>query len=255
MMSRSALDFKKKRRHTTWKHKRWFALILLANLIGASDFVFAGEFVGVFKPNIYADLSMKITGTVKSMNVRLGQKVMTGQTLATLDCKVYEIELRRARIVYQASQQKFQISKKLSKLQGISQEDLILDELELASALADLDLATNAVSRCELQAPFDGYISKIHVEKFSVAEAQRPFISLVDPSSGWVDFVASTADNIAVQDPVTLVLDNGHTILARVTSSSPVIDPVSQTRDFRVRLDPTPENIFPGIVLMVESAN
>ena len=176
-------------------------------------------------------------------------------TFGVIPTHLMDMEVRRARIVYQASQQKFQISKKLSKLQGISQEDLILDELELASALADLDLATNAVSRCELQAPFDGYISKIHVEKFSVAEAQRPFISLVDPSSGWVDFVASTADNISVQDPVTLVLDNGHTILARVTSSSPVIDPVSQTRDFRVRLDPTPENIFPGIVLMVESAN
>lgn len=237
-------------------------LIALAILSGSAA---ASEPVGVTEPGRHIDLTFPEPGVIRVIEVAEGNRVKTGQLLVQLDCRVleaqHEIARRRAEgtaaiqaanATVKMKQQRLEQLERLAESDRANADELSRARAETEIALADLDLAREAVvehaleakqieaqiEQRTLRAPFDGVIAELRREiGASVGTRDEPVLTLVKLDE--LDLVAHLdqrlLDRVHVGDeiPVT-ALDRPVTTKARVDFISPVVDASSGTA--RVRL-------------------
>lgn len=112
---------------------------------------------GVVVPEPNASLSFPLTGTVKSVAVKAGDKVTKGQTLVTLDTTVLEAKVQQAQAALDAAQANVRYQIRI----GTDQEHLDAANADVAQAQASLDAAKATVAQATLSAPFDGTVALV----------------------------------------------------------------------------------------------
>ncbi|TKB54673.1 efflux RND transporter periplasmic adaptor subunit [Ferrimonas aestuarii] len=151
------------------------------------------KFVGrIFHPQT-SDLGFEPSGTVEQINVELGQRVDTGQTLARLDIRLLQSESRQL----QASLAQIQadldlvnttLKRQLSLSKQGYQSEQQLDELRSQKAqltaqsqqlTANLDANAIRLQKSELKAPYSGVVIKRHINEGQVTGAGQPAFTLV----------------------------------------------------------------------------
>lgn len=125
-------------------------------------------------------LSFAVAGTVQTVEVNQGDRVVKGQVLATLDTKTFDLDVQAAQAQRASAQADFDKSKvDLDRKQQLFQKgwvakaalDLTLTAFDAAEgglnlARSRLGLAERERSNARLTAPFDGVISLRDVEPF-----------------------------------------------------------------------------------------
>jgi RND family efflux transporter MFP subunit len=122
---------------------------------------------GVVVPEPKASLSFPLTGTVKTVEVKAGDKVTKGQTLVTLDTTVLDAQVKQAQAALTAAQAQV---KYLIRI-GTDQEHIDAANADVQQAQATLDAANATVAEATLTAPFDGTIASLDT---AVAETVVP---------------------------------------------------------------------------------
>ncbi|MCW8833452.1 MAG: biotin/lipoyl-binding protein, partial [Colwellia sp.] len=65
--------------------------------IGSIEQIIGKSFPGIAKATQEVDLSFRVSGTLKKMPIKVGQKVRVGDILAGLDRRDYEVEVANAK--------------------------------------------------------------------------------------------------------------------------------------------------------------
>lgn len=112
---------------------------------------------GEVVPEVKASLSFPLTGTVKTVEVKAGDKVTKGQTLVTLDTVLLEAKIKEA----QASLVAAQANEKYLFRIGTDQEHIDAANADVDRAQAALDSANATLAQATLTAPFDGTIASV----------------------------------------------------------------------------------------------
>src|SRR5512142_2725300 len=112
---------------------------------------------GEVVPEAKASLSFPLTGTVKTVEVKAGDKVTKGQTLVTLDTTVLDAQVKQAQAGLTAAQAQV---KYLIRI-GTDQEHIDAANADVQQAQATLDAANATVVEATLSAPFDGTIASV----------------------------------------------------------------------------------------------
>lgn len=156
-----------------------------------SDVVHASA-TGEIKARIESDLSFKVSGRVISRTAGVGDHVMAGQVLATLDPTEQKADLESARAAVASQEATLRMTssvltrrKALTQTGAMSQQDLdsALQQYQSAgkdldAARAKLETAIEALQQTELRADADGTITDRDVETGQVVQASTTVFTL-----------------------------------------------------------------------------
>lgn len=226
-----------------------------------------------------ADVAFQVPGTLRELPVSEGQEVQKGQVLARLDQRDFETSLRnaqgqlaRARAALESATSEYnRIVRIREQDPGAASESMVvrrreaMDQAraEVESALASVDAAQNQLGYTILHAPFNGRVSKRHVDNFQEVQAKQAIVSLDDISALEIlvdlpESVFATLQGVAPEDDTQALafaefpVTPGRRHPLRVKEFSTRADPVTQTYQVVFAME-RPEDvlILPGMTAIV----
>jgi len=216
-------------------------------------------------PQNQADVSVHMTGIVKSINVIEGQFVKKGQVLATLESPEFA-QLQEAYLTSKSNLEFLKLEYDRQKI--LSEEnvnskkvfqrtksDYDIEKARLASLdrqLSVLNLSkSSATSVMSLTSPLSGYVTEVNVKLASNAEVGKPLFTIVDNSKLHVDLLVYEKDLQKVKEGqnIRFVLTNQDNteIIGKVFNVSKSFE--NDTKSVAVHaeiLDPT-KSLIPGM--------
>jgi len=179
-----------------------FAMKNLSDVVNANGYT-------KLPPQNQADVSVHLTGIVKSINIIEGQSVKKGQVLATIEspefAKLQEAYLTsksnlefltleydrqktlsdenvNSKKVFQKTKAEFEVEK--ARFSSLKQQLAVLN----------LNAGNNTSSIMPILAPISGFITEINIKIGSNAEVGKPLLSIVDNSQLHVDLLVYEKD-------------------------------------------------------------
>ena len=152
------------------------------------------QYYGTLQGGKRVDLSFRVSGPIKNIQVEKGASVKKGQLLATLDPRDYQTQLKQAQsnqaqaqAQYENAKADFKRYENLYKQKVIPRSTYDTYKTQMDVALSSLNVAkasTTAVrdslKDTELRAPFDGVIVDRIVESFQDVTAKQTIFILQD---------------------------------------------------------------------------
>jgi HlyD family secretion protein len=143
-------------------------------------------------------------------------------------------------------------------LEGPSDLDLEVAELQIEQAALSVDWARSALSDAEITAPFAGTVAEVLVEEGELIGAGVPAIVLIDDSELHLDVLVDEIDvaQVSVEQLVSIMLDSLPE--AEITGTVTFIAPHATIQGgvvsylVRITLDPTDAPLRPGMTATAE---
>ena len=151
--------------------------------VQASGFGQTTQFPGVVDAVQKATLGFRVSGKLETLDVKEGDMVKAGQTLATVDDTDFKIQLADRQASFDSANANFKRAAKLVDAGHVSRSDYDSLKATLGNARAQLNLAQQNVEHTELKAPFTGVIAKRYVDNFEEVSAQQVIFLLQDTTS------------------------------------------------------------------------
>jgi RND family efflux transporter MFP subunit len=208
-----------------------------------------------------SSLSAQISAVIEQFHVDTGYKVKKGDLLVTLNCKENRLKLKQASANLNAekaqltnAKSQFIQAKKLNKQGNISKEIYNQREAEenrlkatVENRKAAKSLAQINVDRCQIKAPFDGYITR---RDASVGELTQPGTALLQLISKTNNIVEVKINNRLLnsfsQGKNYQFVFNNKSYALKVEFILPVLD--KATRNHIARLSFVSEHAITGSV-------
>ena len=227
------------------------------------------SFTGVSRAGLESRLSFKVPGTVREIDVAVGDAVTAGQLLARLDPG--DLRLQKEEADASLRRQEAQERNALAdydRIRGLYENGhASLGELDRAragyessaaavrSAEKALELATSQLGYARLSAPVDGSISAVQVEENENVQAGQTVVVLTSGKEPEVEVAVPELLISRIQEgaPVQVRFDAlaGSTFGAVVTEVGVTPRGATTTFPVTVRLDSAPEAIRPGMAAEV----
>ena len=238
-------------------------LNIVGNLIGA----------------VTVDVVPRTAGRLVAVNVKLGDRVSRGQTLARIEDQEINEQVKQAEASHQVAQATIRQREadlkfseiNLERSQSLFQRQLLprqsLDDAEArqSSAAAQLDLARAQFSQAEARleelriakgntnivSPVNGFVGKRNVDPGAWASNQTPVVSVVDISS--VRLVANVVERdlrlVNTGDPALVEVDAfpGESFKGRIARVAPVLDPATRTAEIEIEVPNASYRLKPGM--------
>lgn len=207
-------------------------------------------------PDRQATLGAEVSGTVETLLVHKGQRVTSGQPLIRLDKADRELQLKRAEALLRVRQKEYNAAKSLRErgLQG--EVALTRAEAELIEAKATVRNLELALENTQINAPFDGIVEVLHIEKGDYLGIGDPVATIVDldPLVINADVSERHIQQIHTGQDASISLINGYTTSGILRYQATVASP--QTNTFAIEIAiPNPEmKMTAGISADVELA-
>lgn len=193
-------------------------------------------------------------GTVDSLFADLGDRVRTGQLLASLESAAQEIALDSARAAYDNLLRVAARSRALTRSGGTT----AADSEQVEFALREADIARRKAERelelTRVRAPFDGIIT----DRFA---RPRRFVAVGDtlfrvteaaPLYARVRIPESSAYMVRVGERAVVVGAGGVRAAATIVHAAPIIDAASGTRELVLRVGGSGAPLVPGATVSAE---
>jgi membrane fusion protein (multidrug efflux system) len=116
------------------------------------------EIPGTLMPFEVTEIRPEISGRVVALNIPEGSFVQKGTMLVKLFDSDLQAQLKKLQVQLQIAQKTAERQKELLKINGISQQEYDLSELQVSNLKADIDLTQVSISKTEIRAPFAGRI-------------------------------------------------------------------------------------------------
>ena len=138
------------------------------------------NFSGVVKENSTVSLSFRTPGQIKRILVKDGAHVRSGQVVAELDTKDYQLAVDAAQTQYDQFKNEVERLRKLHEGKSLSTNDFEKATSGLEQLRIQLENAQNQLSYTQLKAPVDGTIQRVNFEPSEMVSAGLPVMDLID---------------------------------------------------------------------------
>jgi membrane fusion protein (multidrug efflux system) len=116
------------------------------------------EIPGTLLPFEETEIRPEISGRVVWLNIPEGSFVNKGTLLVKLFDNDLQAQVKKLEVQLQIAQKTAERQKELLKINGISQQEYDLSELQVSNLKADIELNQVSISKTEIRAPFPGRI-------------------------------------------------------------------------------------------------
>jgi membrane fusion protein (multidrug efflux system) len=134
------------------------------------------------------DIIPEVSGKVMQIFFKEGETVSKGSMLLKLNDKDLQAQLLKIQTQLKLSEQKYERLKKLIAINGISQEELDIQDNELLGIKADQAYIQAQLEKTNIVAPFNGVIGLKNISEGSFVNQTTPVVSLVQLKPLFVEF-------------------------------------------------------------------
>ena len=195
-------------------------------------------------------------GRIKDLPWYEGDQVSKGDVLLSLDDRLLQAELKKARATRSMAARKVAQLERLRKTNAASEETLIAAQTELELARAEVEILETRLGYTLVRAPFDGIITERLAEPGDVKPRNSHLLTLADPASLLVRLQASEqliADiSKGGRARITLDLPYAAPLEGRVWRIYPALDPLTRQGKVEIRLERIPPLARAGQYAKVE---
>ena len=195
-------------------------------------------------------LSSEIAGEIVELSKFEGDSFKKGETLIRIDCSIYKAQKRKIEVEKEISKLQLEKNKKLDTYGSIGTFEIQISQENYNKQQAENDIAAINVSRCSIQAPFDGRVASKKVSKHQSIKPQDELLEIVSSDNLEAKVVVPSSWLIWLKRGMEfdLMIDETKTkIKAQVVQLDSVVDPTSQSLSIRAKLIKPFENIIPGM--------
>ena len=114
------------------------------------------EVPGTLLPYEETEIRPEISGRIVALNIREGASIAKGTLLARLFDGDLQAQLQKLQVQLQISEKTVERYKELLKIQGISQQEYDLAELQVNNLKADIGLVNVDIRKTQIHAPYSG---------------------------------------------------------------------------------------------------
>jgi len=180
----------------------------------------------------YTTLSSEASARIDRIATRIGQHFTKGDLLIAFDCVTQQAQVARARAVVTQAEKTAAINQRLANLRSIGQLELEVSLAEVRKAKAELAIADAAVSKCRIDAPFNGITVEQKAQEFQYATPGQPLLEILDDRSLEVELIAPSRWLAWLKPGYFFqvhIEETDKTYKAEITRVGGRVDPVSQT--------------------------
>ncbi|GLZ16744.1 hypothetical protein Bpla01_02740 [Burkholderia plantarii] len=196
------------------------------------------------------DVSSEISAKIASLPFRDGDTFRAGQTLVTLDCSLFNAQLRKAQADAEGARELLDTNRKLQALHSIGELEVQQAQAKQKASAADVAYMQATVRKCAIAAPFDGRVSKRSASPQQFAEPGKPLLTIIDTSHLELKMIVPSKWLAWLKPghPLSVQVDEvGKTYPARVARIGARVDPVTQTVDVTAALNGGAPELLPGM--------
>lgn len=227
--------------------KKFLSFVLMVSYLYANDDLSARAVILSVDRTI---LSSEIAGEIIELSKSEGDSFKKGDTLIKIDCSVYKAQKRKIEVEKEISKLQLEKNKKLDTFGSIGTFEIQISQENYNKQQAENDIAAINVSRCSIQAPFDGRIASKKVSKHQSIKPQDELLEIVSIDNLEARVVVPSSWLVWLKRGMEfdLMIDETKTkIKAQVVQLDSVVDPTSQSLSIRAKLIKPFENIIPGM--------
>ena len=227
--------------------KKFLSYVLLVSALYANENSTARAVIVSLDRTV---LSSEIAGEIVELSKFEGDSFKKGDTLIKIDCSIYRAQKRKIDVEKEIARLQVEKNKKLDTYGSIGTFEIQISEENYNKQKAESDIAAINISRCDIQAPFDGKIATRKVSKHQNIKPQDELLEIVGldnleakvvvPSSWLVWLKKGMEFNLSIDETQKVVK-------AQIVQIDSVVDPTSQTISIRAKLIKPFENIIPGM--------
>ncbi len=241
---------------------------VLATQVGSPEEFINRTFTGQANPSQEVNLAFRVQGPLVALPIAVGDEVRKGDVIAKIDPRDYEVNLRNVQGSLQRGRaEETRAQADLQRLLDIYEEDpgatsqAAIDRARenrdssranIASLVAAVEAAEDALGYTQLSAPFDGTIVATYVENFEDVRAKQPVARLVDTSK--VEMIINVPEGVISYAPYVERIDVVFDSFPDVTLSAQILEigreATETTRTYPVTLvmdQPDGVQILPGM--------
>ena len=137
---------------------------------------------GILEPLRTVGVNAQMSGALLSVNVEEGNYVRSGQTLAQIDAREVEAQLKSAEASLELAQSTAKRSDELWRQRIITAPEYERDRATLASAQATLDQLRTRVGYAVVKSPINGIVTEKRLETGDIVSPQTRLFSVADVS-------------------------------------------------------------------------
>lgn len=139
-------------------------------------------FNGKIKEKSLTSLSFRVGGPLAKLTVETGDYIRTGQVIATIDKRDYELQVQTTKAQYQQLEGEYKRYKQLVEKDKIPENTFERIKSGYLMAQVVYENAQNQLQDTELKAPFSGYVYEKFVENHQTVGSGDPIVSVIDLS-------------------------------------------------------------------------
>lgn len=200
-------------------------------------------------------LSPEMSGVVRSLRVKEGQRVNSGSVLATLDAQILYKNIAEIEKSLELAEYMLQKQQNL-KDQGIGTEASLVQAKNQKESLETRVASLKAqAAKSTVIAPFSGYVDQIFTKLGEIGSPQVPMLRLVNLDKVVVKAEVSEAYLMDIQpgDKVTLTFPSiNKTVTSKVTSVGKFINPTNRTFPIQIEVNNSDKSILPNLIAEVK---
>lgn len=194
-------------------------------------------FTGVAQAGVESKLSFKVPGTIQKVLVRVGDKVRTGQLIAQLDPKDYQLQVQQAEAALtQAEAQARNAGANYDRVR-ILYENQNASRSQLDAARAGNESAEAAVAAAEKQ--------------YELAKLQLSYTKLKAPANGAIATVNIEENENTQPGLPVVILTAGSDIEVKISIPEILISQVKEQSEVTVTFDAIPNSEFKATITEV----
>ncbi|MET4693201.1 efflux RND transporter periplasmic adaptor subunit [Endozoicomonas lisbonensis] len=198
-------------------------------------------------------LSFKTAGPVAQLLVDEGDRVQTGQLLASLTMEEVNAQVDEARARLDLAKRNLERISKLHKNNVVSLDQLQSAETELEVARSRLRITLFNQRYSRIDAPSQGLVLRRHVEENELVTPNQPVLVVADTARGWVLKTGLTDEEIVrvkKNDKALIQFDAwpGQTFTGQVTRLAALADERTGTFQVEIAFPETTSKLRSGFV-------
>ena len=163
-------------------------------IVGASSQLVEDNYVGEIRPKVDISLVFPLGGQITGVYVKSGDRVKTGQVIATVDNTQAKALLESAEAMYKQAQDGYRRLKPLHEQGGISDVKWVEMETNLEKARSMVISSRKRYEDCTLRATQPGVVNMRKLDIGQQVGISQPIGSLMDLSAYCVEFTVPESE-------------------------------------------------------------
>ena len=186
-----------------------------------------------------AMLSAEIAARITRMPFREGDRFKAGDTLVSFDCAIFEAQRDKVEAELKAARSQLDNDRELERSRSIGALNVVLSEVSVQRAQAEVRMAKINTDRCTIRAPWNGRVLLRKANELEVAKLQQEVMAIVSTDALEVMAVVPSTWVRNVKPGQTLdvhIDETGTQHKAQIVTLGSMVDAVSQTVNLRARI-------------------